>query len=226
MSYSLNEVEAMAKKASRGAGYHWGIAEEAAYATRWLCAHGFDGCEALASLLPKSEHTDFALRTPKLACPVWHSRSGRICPLLAGAALGDYAFRLQDRAISLANVEHPIMLLPFAAVVARRICAFVTVEWDGVWTTTDGSNVSRTVIDRMIDSSTGRSLMQEIADLVIVRIDGRIGGGLHTIVPGKSRASPSPAAWDCLNQFAHRTYAPATEESRRMGAGASSCDND
>ncbi|NND22495.1 MAG: DUF3726 domain-containing protein, partial [Silicimonas sp.] len=42
MSYSLNEVEATAKKAARGAGYPWGLAEEAAKATRWLCAHDID----------------------------------------------------------------------------------------------------------------------------------------------------------------------------------------
>ena len=33
MSLSLNEVESTAKKAARGAGYPWGLAEEAAKAT-------------------------------------------------------------------------------------------------------------------------------------------------------------------------------------------------
>ena len=51
MSYALNEVEATAKRAARGAGYSWGLAEEASKATRWLCAKGIDGSAVLAGLL-------------------------------------------------------------------------------------------------------------------------------------------------------------------------------
>ena len=40
MNLSLNEVEATAKKATRGAGYPWGLAEEAGKAVRWLCGAG------------------------------------------------------------------------------------------------------------------------------------------------------------------------------------------
>ena len=36
MNVSMNEVESMAKTAARGAGYSWGLAEEAGKATRWL----------------------------------------------------------------------------------------------------------------------------------------------------------------------------------------------
>ena len=43
MSLSLNEVESLAKKAARGTGYPWGLAEEAAKASRWLAARGVDG---------------------------------------------------------------------------------------------------------------------------------------------------------------------------------------
>ncbi|HBM69159.1 MAG TPA: DUF3726 domain-containing protein, partial [Rhodobacteraceae bacterium] len=37
MSYSLNELQALARKAARGSGVPWGIAEEAAMAARYLC---------------------------------------------------------------------------------------------------------------------------------------------------------------------------------------------
>ena len=51
MSYSLNEMEATAKRAARGAGYSWGLAEEASKATRWLCTQGLDGAAELAHVL-------------------------------------------------------------------------------------------------------------------------------------------------------------------------------
>ena len=40
MSYSLNEFQALARKAAGGSGVAWGIAEEAGMAARYLCEHG------------------------------------------------------------------------------------------------------------------------------------------------------------------------------------------
>ncbi len=51
MSWSLNEIEGLARKAARGSGLSWGLAEEAGKATRWLCAAGLPGADALAGLL-------------------------------------------------------------------------------------------------------------------------------------------------------------------------------
>ena len=48
MNWSLNELDAMARKAARGAGYSWGLAEEAGRATRWLAAAGLPGPMCLA----------------------------------------------------------------------------------------------------------------------------------------------------------------------------------
>ena len=33
---SLPEIDALCLKAARGAGYSWGVAEEASFAARWL----------------------------------------------------------------------------------------------------------------------------------------------------------------------------------------------
>ncbi|MEO0980892.1 MAG: DUF3726 domain-containing protein, partial [Pseudomonadota bacterium] len=40
------------------------------------------------------------------------------------------------------------------------------------------------------------------------------------------RATPDPDSWTRLGVLAHRTYAPATDESRLRGAGAGLSDND
>ena len=58
MSFALIEVEATAKKAARGAGHSWGMAEEAARAARWLCAHGIDGVAGLARALARVDGSD------------------------------------------------------------------------------------------------------------------------------------------------------------------------
>ena len=48
---SLAEIDAMGRKAARGAGLPWGLAEEAGRAARHLAAWGLPGPEALAALV-------------------------------------------------------------------------------------------------------------------------------------------------------------------------------
>ena len=48
---SSNEVDALAKKAAKGAGMPWGLAAEAGKATRWLADRGLPGPAVLADLL-------------------------------------------------------------------------------------------------------------------------------------------------------------------------------
>lgn len=52
---SLGELEALALKASRGTGRPHGLAEEAAFAVRWLTERGHDGAGALVALLEKTD---------------------------------------------------------------------------------------------------------------------------------------------------------------------------
>ncbi|MGC1487905.1 MAG: DUF3726 domain-containing protein, partial [Albidovulum sp.] len=49
--YSQSEIEALGIKAARGAGYDWGMAEEAGMAARWLAHEGLPGPELLLACL-------------------------------------------------------------------------------------------------------------------------------------------------------------------------------
>ena len=51
MIYSLSEIDAQCKKATRGAGFEWGHAEEAGKAARWLAKHELPGAALLAAYL-------------------------------------------------------------------------------------------------------------------------------------------------------------------------------
>ena len=93
MSYSLNEVEATAKRATRGAGYAWGVSEDAAKATRWLCAHDLDGVAHLARLLDAPEPN-----APNSVDGDW-TGEGALCPLRTGCLLSDSAHLLNDGSI-------------------------------------------------------------------------------------------------------------------------------
>lgn len=110
MTHSLNEITAEARKATRGAGHDWGIADETGRAIRWLCAQGVDGCHLLAQ----------CLNDPK----------AQASPLLAGPSLTDRA-----RALTLPHtsedVAFPALMLPFAATLARLRGHPLSVTWPG-----------------------------------------------------------------------------------------------
>ena len=209
MSFALNEVEVTAKKAARGGAYSWGLAEEAAKATRWLCSHGLDGCAALTGLLRRTDRAEGM--APASLDGDWQAPSGQICALIAGAALSDCAHRLPQGEIRMLNVVSPQMLLPFAAAAARQLGQPVTLSWDGVSVTTDGTGLAKADIPPT-----------DLAETVIVRT----GGDMGKVVDQCTRSTPDPKDWAYLNELAGRTYAPATEESRRKGAGAGLSDND
>lgn len=208
MSYSLNEIEAASKRAARGAGYSWGCAEEAAKATRWLCANGQDGVTILAGLLDRRLAVS-ADHAPTGQEGEWRA-DGELCPLVAGAYLSDCAHQLAKDAIHMRRVAAPLVILPFAANAARFHKCCVTVDIDGQLAITDG-----------VALSCPDGIPAQAEELTV-----RTGGELAARCRSKSRATPDPDSWARLNEYAYRTYAPATDESRRLGAGAGLSDND
>ena len=188
MSFSLNEVEATARKATRGAGYPWGIADEAGKAVRWLCANGVDGCGALIGLLQMVDGRDFETL-----------KGGPfLCPLLAGCSYADHG----KQGAQMAAVAMPVLLLPFIASLAGSKAIKIQLICTGGVATIDGDRLCR------------QGDFPDLSDCIIRQSHdfGRPNGRT-------SRAEPDPEYWAILNAYAHRTYAPATEESRLKGAG-------
>ncbi|MDC0658091.1 DUF3726 domain-containing protein [Leisingera sp. SS27] len=209
MSYALNEVEATAKRAARGAGYNWGLAEEAAKATRWLCAQGLDGTAVLAGLLEAGYAADLSAHVPQSLQGEWQA-GAPLCPLATGAAVSDCAAGLKQAPLELGSVSQPAMVLPFAALAARQTGTCITVEGKGFQAVTDGFQLQC------------EGTLPDAADRLTIRAAGNIAQPN----PSCTRAEPEESVWATLNRYAHKTYAPATEESRLLGAGAGLSDND
>ena len=200
MTFSLNEVQAMARKATRGAGYGWGLADEAGLAVRWLCAMGCDGCGALARVLDQVD---------RLARPVsgdrgWIAEAGVLCPLQTGTALSDHALMLQQDTVRVGRVLEPVLILPFLASASRRLRQPLVLRASGVMAVTDATGLS-------LDAE----MPGEAADLAVC-----LGTMPQALRSPATRAAPQMSDWAMLERLAHRTYAPATEESRARGAGA------
>lgn len=211
MTYSLNEIEAHAKKAARGGGYDWGVAEEIGKAVRWLTSHGLPGAEVLAEHLSLQAHDG----PPQTLDGDWSSATGALCPLTAGITLNDCADRLTAaHEQTMNNVTQPLLIVPFVAWAALHIKAQLTVTWNNVRATTNG-------YDLHIEGSED-DLKEPQSDA----LKCSIAQGNQALVAPAFRGAVSTEVWAKLNTFAHRTYAPATEASRLLGAGAGVSEND
>ncbi len=216
MSQSLNEIEGLAKKAARGAGRAWGIAEEAGKATRWLESFGLPGGAALAGLLDLTDGIAPDTIAPSGLTRPWHAPAGLLCPLAAGATLTDSADQLAGGAIlELQSLSHPVLIAPFVAWSAAYLRQPIGLNWRNVSIQTDGFGV-------WIDDP-----YQLVAACDVVTVTcGVTRVQRATFSPPSHRGQIDSSAWDRLANFAARTYAPATEQSRALGAGAGATDND
>jgi hypothetical protein len=207
MSLSLNETESLAKTAAKGAGLSWGMAEEAAKATRWLCARGIDACDPLVALLFRHDEEGHAQTGPERLDGDWHGAEGWLCPVACGAVLSDLG-PAAPMPLTLTRVALPVFLLPFAAALAKDLGQSVTLSWDGGHAVTDGDAVSLDTPPPMSD------------------VTLTLGGPIPARSPHKTRAESDQMILVSLGIYAARTRAPATEASRLAGAGAGLTDND
>lgn len=216
MTHSLNEIESLARKATRGAGYSWGLAEEAGKATRFLCAAGLPGAEALAGWLTEYDGSDYTTCCPDCENATWTSTGGLLCPLITGAALCDRADSLeQGTGITLAATAYPLLLIPAVASASDLSTTGLTLSWTGM-------TYTRANRESWIDADPAALSASRQERVTITLSDTRPGPRLHQSYRGQL---PAEAA-AILDGFAHRTYAPETEESRLAGAGAGLTDND
>lgn len=214
MTHSLNEIEALSKRAARGSGLSWGLAEEAAKGTRWLASFGLPGPQLLADLLELNDQRAEIDVSPMSLEGVWKAPAGRMSPLIAGASLSDCAGRLLALGhIQLQSVSYPLLSVPFLGGAALRLECAVSVEWGDVRLTTDGYQLS--VVG-------GDSLLADHTELMTVHAPAQMSASKTPVM----RAQVTPESWSRLSAFAHRTFAPATQESRMLGAGAGVSDND
>lgn len=246
VSWSLGEIEALAIKAARGAGLTWGVAQEAGYAVRWLQASGAPGVAALANLLQDYANGEYAEigRRAIDSCNSYigtamatdadsiqqnrpHEETANtkpllpMCPLHTGIVLSDCeSWQLRTPL----QLRQPLLLLPFVSQLAKlksgsRI--LVTLN-------TPGAREPASVL---------------IGHDNLSYLSSSDNKGWHTATEGQcqyqliSQTQPiqkplsrvpdtEQPAVTTLERFAHKTYAPATDESRRKGAGSELSDND
>lgn len=209
MICSLNEIEALSRKAARGAGMSWGLAEEAGKAVRWLSDNGFPGPWLLSELLSRNDGRPYADLAPHPGSDgIARARRGPLCPIIAGALICDRADDLKDgTTLRLGDVAMPLLLAPFACEAARTAGVTLHLSWAGA-TLDFGGSVP------LVSGDEGALVASETAMVTLSRSAGEVTGKFHE---GSGREVTN-ATVRALESYAQRTYAPATAASR-AGAG-------
>jgi len=213
LSFSLTEADALAQKAARGAGLGWGMAEEAGFAVRWLCGYGADGLGALLACLAAQRSM------PHLAPgQVIGQGQGLLCPLHTGSVLLD-SVEISDGPLAgplqLAPLCQPLLMLPFLAQAASVLGQQLVVAYKAGTVALPGPAplpVAPSALCGALRLGLGAPLGPEWR-------------GPTARVP-QGRAACDAATLAALELLALKTTVPATEASRRSGAGAGTNDND
>lgn len=201
MRPSLNEIEIESRKAARGAGLPWGLAEEAGYAAAWLAARGVNALTALLDVLGAYQRGDTVGN-----------------PLFIGTTIADRACMLAEgEALAFLQIRQPVLVLPFMAMAARLGNRSIVLQHeDGTWSVRPGRE-DPGLLNGALKHSRIVAVKCRAEDLPLRETVQRIAA---------ARLDIADDTWRGLQHLAHRTYVPASEISRQLGAGAGSIDND
>lgn len=223
MNLSLNQVENTARKAVRGAGLPWCLAEDAGRAVRWLEMMGLPGTAWLLLVLDAVGHR----RTGELLLrqqpgPVWRAADGTASPLVAGPSLADAVHLHRDDggfALTLQGVVCPELCAGYLGVASLQTGAPLAMSW--------ARGDMRILGDRVLvgaDYDVGATA--DSYDLA-VRNESRDPGRLGREYTGAAGSRwVDPRVLDLLETMVRRTYVENTEMSRLSGAGAGLSDTD
>lgn len=218
MNLSHGEFRALVAKAFRGAGYTWGLTEEASFSAGWLAERWPNAGELVVELLTAVDGLPTKGLMPDQN---WSSGTGPLCPICVGTSIADQA-GCQDLLIG--PTLAPVLIAPFLAATLERAGNEASTRGaskqgagdDGYLMTWQGGSCT---IGRGTMVLTGH--WQAAAEPVEISRQST----QQTASPARSRVELAEATFVALDRFAHRVYAPATEASR-AGAGAGTTDND
>ena len=253
MDYSLNEIAATTRKAVRGAGYPWGIADEAAANLYWMYSHWLNGCSHLVRVLRQLDQADLQDHTPDCLDLRWRASTGPLCPLMTSCAVTDRVRSLSETSsLTLEKVLEPLLLIRSVYYLAGFVES-VRMNWLNYELVTDGRTIegSDSLSGLLMDFSSpvenpGHNSDEKLKSEQLIASDNQVADVTLSFTGlskdhkrGKraaaffvnpddlnTRAQVESTIWHALEELAGRTYAPATEESRLKGAGSGLSDND
>tara|TARA_B100001175_G_scaffold9586_1_gene7573 strand:- start:20 stop:631 length:612 start_codon:yes stop_codon:yes gene_type:complete len=111
---TLSEIDTTSKRATRSAGFSWGIAEEVGKNMRLLELFGLAGIKNLNKYLKDYKNKQF--QKIALISDINEANKNPFCPIILGANFIDQVNLLDKKNnIQISNIAFPILFLPFVS---------------------------------------------------------------------------------------------------------------
>ena len=201
---SFSEIEMTAKRASKAAGFSWGISEEIGKSIRSLELFGLPGIINLYNYLKKIKQK----HPKKIEKIEKENKTGdkELCPIYSGVAFLDRCLELEQlKSIKFYNVSYPLLMLPFISRASEIMSKKILVKYDN---TSFLLNFDKSIFSKNIDKQ-----VQLLANTVSIEFI-------------ENKNSFSEQDWKELYKLSEETFVDESDSSKAKAAGAGLTDND
>jgi len=202
---SFSEIDTTSKRASKAAGFAWGVAEEIGKNMRNLEMFGLPGIKNLNLYLQKIKKnpTEKLKKIEKKNKP----KSKEFCPIYCGTAFLDNCKKLGTlKLIKFFNVSYPLLFLPFLSRASDIVGKKISVKYEK---NNFLLNFDKTIFSNNINNDKVVSKAKEIS------IEFLENNNLFSLKD-----------WKELYRLSEETFVEETDSSKKKGAGAGLTDND
>ena len=201
---SLSEIDTTSKRASRAAGYSWGISEEVGKNIRMLEMFGLPGIKNLNDFYKKKKEQKF--ENLSLINAENKTIKFEFCPIVAGTSFLDQIKSLENlKEIKFEKIAYPLLFLPFVSRASEVIGKRLFLKLD-----------DKEFLLNFNNNIYSNFLKNEIIDLANV-VSIRFLENSDTF---------SEKEWNEIYKFSEDTFVEESESLKESAAGAGLTDND
>ena len=201
---SLSEIEITAKRASKAAGYSWGISEEIAKSIRLLELFGFPGVKHLNEYFNEKNKNKF--ENLNLISKKNSSLKHPYCPIMLGISFLDQINFLENlKKIEFKNIAYPVIFLSFMSRSSEIIGKKISVKIDG----------------KKIVLNLNVNIISNIIDLEFPKKAKTIQVSLL-----ENKDNFTEDEWNNLYKLSEETFVEESDSLKEGAAGAGLTDND
>ena len=201
---SLSEIETVSKRASKAAGFPWGIAEEIGKNIRLLEMFGLPGIKNLNNYYKRRNKENF--ENLNLINADNRLINSKFCPIKVGINFLDQIKILENLSeINFKNIAYPILFLPFVSRASEIVGKRILLKLDEKEFLMNFNNC--------IYSNFSKQEIIKTAERVSIKIL-------------KNEDSFTENEWKELYKISEETFVEENESLKQSGAGAGLTDND
>tara|TARA_B100000959_G_scaffold85818_1_gene91179 strand:+ start:253 stop:861 length:609 start_codon:yes stop_codon:yes gene_type:complete len=200
---SFSEIDTTSKRASKAAGFTWGIAEEIGKNMINLEMFGLPGIKNLNLYFRKIKKKPN--EKPKSIEKKNKPKSKEFCPIYCGVAFLDNCKKLENlKLIKFFNVSYPLLFLPFLSRSSSIVGKKILVKYE--------KNNFLLNFDKSIFSNNNNKIVSKAKEISIEFLE--------------NNNSFSLKEWKELYKLSEETFVKESDSLKKKGAGAGLTDND